>query len=33
MIVLDMLPYDAILDYDWLKQYNPMTGDWQAKTL
>ena len=33
MIVLDRLPYDAILDYDWLKQYNPMICDWQAKTL
>jgi len=33
MIVLDMLPYDAILGYDWLKQYSPMTYDWQAKTL
>lgn len=33
MIVLDMLPYDAILGYDWLKQYNPMSCDWAAKTL
>jgi len=33
MIVLDMLPYDAILGYDWLKQYSPMTCDWQAKSL
>lgn len=32
MIMLDMLPYDAILGYDWLKHYSPMTCDWQAKT-
>lgn len=33
MIVLDTLPYDAILGYDWLRQYSLMTCDWQAKTL
>lgn len=33
MIVLDTLPYDAIQGYDWLRQYSPMTCDWQAKTL
>jgi hypothetical protein len=27
MIVLDMLPYVAILGYDWLKHYSPMTCD------
>lgn len=33
MIVVDMLPYDAILGYDWLKANNPMQCNWQAKTL
>lgn len=33
MIVLDMLPYDVILDFDWLKANSPMTCDWQAKTI
>ena len=33
MIVLDMLPYDAILGYDWLKANSPMQCDWLAKTL
>jgi hypothetical protein len=33
MIVLDLLPYDAILGYDWLKSYSPMQCDWQAKTM
>jgi hypothetical protein len=33
MIVLDLLPYDAILGFDWLKTFNPMQCDWQAKTL
>jgi len=33
MIVLDMLPYDAILGHDWLKAYSPMKCDWEAKTL
>ena len=31
MIVLDLLPYDAILGYDWLKANSPMQCDWQAK--
>lgn len=33
MIVLDQLPYDAILGFDWLKTFSPMLCDWQAKTL
>ena len=33
MIVLDLLPYDAILGYDWLQAHSPMNCDWQAKTL
>lgn len=33
MIVLDTLPYDAILGYDWMKRNSPMTCDWQAKTM
>lgn len=33
MIVLDMIPYDAILGYDWLRTYSPMSCDWVAKTL
>jgi hypothetical protein len=33
MIVLDMLPYDAILGFDWLKANSPMTCDWQAQTI
>jgi hypothetical protein len=33
MIVLDLLPYDAILGFDWLKAYSPMTCDWKGKTL
>jgi hypothetical protein len=33
MTVLDMLPYDAILGYDWLKANSPMQCDWLAKTL
>jgi hypothetical protein len=33
MIVLDRLPYDAILGYDWLQTNSPMNCDWQAKTL
>lgn len=33
IIVLDMLPYDAILGYDWLKANSPMQCDWLAKTL
>lgn len=33
VIVLDLLPYDAILGYDWLKSYSPMQCDWQAKTI
>jgi hypothetical protein len=33
MIVLDMLPYDAILGYDWLMTFSPMQCDWQAKTM
>jgi hypothetical protein len=32
MIVLDMHPYDAILGFDWLQQYSPMTCDWANKT-
>ena len=33
MIVLDLLPYDAILGFDWLKTFSPMQCDWAAKTL
>jgi hypothetical protein len=33
MIVLDLLPYDAILGYDWLQEHSPMQCDWMAKTL
>jgi len=33
MIVLDQLPYDAILGFDWLLQFSPMHCDWVAKTL
>ena len=33
MIVLDLLPYDAILGYDWLKTFSPMHCNWQTKTL
>ena len=33
MIVLDLLPYDAILGFDRLKTFSPMQCDWQAKTL
>jgi hypothetical protein len=33
MIVLDLLPYDAILGFNWLKTNSPMQCDWQAKTL
>lgn len=33
MIVLDILPYDAILGYDWLRANSPMTCDSEAKTL
>jgi len=33
MIVLDLLPYDAILGFDCLKTFSPMQCDWQAKTL
>jgi len=33
MIVLDFLPYDAILGFDCLKTFSPMQCDWQAKTL
>lgn len=33
MIVLDLLPYDAILGFDQLKSHSPMQCDWQAKTL
>jgi len=33
MIVLDKLPYDAILGFDWLQQFSPMQCDWGAKTL
>jgi len=33
MIVLDMLPYDAIRGYDWLKENSPMQYSWLAKTL
>jgi len=28
MIVLDMVPYDAILGYDWLESNSPMNIDW-----
>jgi len=33
MIVLDLLPYDAILGYDWLESHSPMQCDWVGKTL
>jgi len=33
LIVLDLLPYDTILGYDWLKENSPMQCDWMAKTL
>jgi hypothetical protein len=33
MIVLDLLPYDAILGYDWLEQHSPMACDWVNKTI
>lgn len=33
MIVLEMQPYDAILGYDWLKVHNPMTCDWESRTM
>jgi len=33
MIVLDSLPYDAILGYDWLKANSPMNCDWETKSL
>jgi hypothetical protein len=33
MIVLDLLPYDAILGFDWLQTFSPMQCDWVAKTL
>jgi hypothetical protein len=33
MIILDKLPYDAILGFDWLQQFCPMHCDWVAKTL
>jgi hypothetical protein len=33
MIVLDLLPYDAILGFDWLQAHSPMKCDWKAKTL
>lgn len=33
MVVLDLLPYDAILGFNWLKAFSPMQCDWQAKTL
>jgi hypothetical protein len=32
-IVLDLLPYDAILGYDLLQTNSPMSYDWQAKKL
>jgi len=28
MIVLDQLPYDVVLGYDWLKTFSPMQCDW-----
>jgi hypothetical protein len=28
MVVLDLLPYDVILGYDWLKANSPMQCDW-----
>jgi hypothetical protein len=33
MIVLDLLPYDSILGYDWLEKNSPMECDWANKTL
>lgn len=33
MIVLDLLPYDAILGFDWLKTFSRMQCDWATKTL
>lgn len=33
MIILDQLPYDAILGFDWLQTYSPVNCDWKAKTL
>jgi len=33
MIVLDLLPYDAILGYDWLVSNSPMECDWATKSL
>lgn len=33
MIVLDLLPYDAILGYDWLESNSPMQCDWQASAV
>lgn len=33
MIVLDLLPYDAILGYDWLQLHSPMQCDWTNKEL
>jgi hypothetical protein len=31
MIVLDQLPYDAILGFDWPQQFSPMHYDWAPK--
>jgi hypothetical protein len=33
MKVLDLLPYDAILGFDWLQTFSPMQCDSVAKTL
>jgi hypothetical protein len=33
MIVLDLLPYDAILGYDWLERNSPMQCDWVSKSI
>jgi hypothetical protein len=33
MTVLDLLPYDAILGYDWLQAHSPMKCDWKDKTM
>jgi hypothetical protein len=33
MIVLDILPYDPIVGYDWLQQNSPMQCNWAHKTL
>jgi hypothetical protein len=33
MRVLDLLAYDAILGYDWLKLHSPITHNWEHKSM